>query len=821
MEQHDERLITVFFKNSGQQVSVGLQTLVDGTREFFQIYQYSRFAQPDFWELVADESGQAQFANLLQVTGYPDDAEGFFRAVFEKVASGTGEAVIIQGIILPHALLVHLLEKLLPGHGYLSIKTTRQLVELTHIEIPEEQLADLQKVIDIYPVRLSRHTIRQLMVSKAVAYQYMPFVQELNPTGFANTWIGQFHDGLFEQMYQNRVIFLLNMGCPVYCRFCFRKHKDSRNEENPTPEDVKRAVAQVQSSASIKEIVVTGGDPFMHRANMEATIQGLMQVEHVQTLRLATRSVAYYPNLFLEEEGAYLNDLKCKNIALQKVGKRMEIATHFIHPHEISPESLEIIAEFVNNGIGVYIQTPFLANCNDSGPELVELFSRLRGAGAEIHYIYIPCSPIKGNSIYWKPLSYGIDMGAYLRANLSDRAIPRICTATPIGKMDWFSSGWAVERDAENENFIWIRTPYTPGFFKEFAPLANDLDFIRINREGTIDIKYLAEIGNDAYLIGARPERTASKHQPARAEEIERLREDLAHTRQTAKSVVDTGLKHLCRSHKTRVEIDFNAGEEAFNYIANDNRITDVVISSDEGDAIDELAFVRQAVDRLSYMPHINTARLRSMTFSAAPERFSRGVINTLGDLNRVRIVNPLRLEIETWFLLPEEVTTEHARLTRKLNNKGISVYCNVPLLGGVNDNDRVIHSLAYNLRQAGIEFHHLYVAGLPIQNYWNRYYPIASYDVTDIATMVRREGSGREIPRYIISTDYGEVDYGLTSSFIPGQKECKIRLDCYDKAYYLEMNPYYAFSQELEFDDEKPVVEVAGLVKDNNFPIS
>jgi lysine 2,3-aminomutase len=68
----------------------------------------------------------------------------------------------------------------------------------------------------------------------------LPFVQELDNTGHTNTWIGQFHQGLLEQMYQNRVIFLLNMSCPVYCRFCFRKHKDSRNETNPTPADVEK-----------------------------------------------------------------------------------------------------------------------------------------------------------------------------------------------------------------------------------------------------------------------------------------------------------------------------------------------------------------------------------------------------------------------------------------------------------------------------------------------------------------------------------------------------------------------------------------------------
>jgi len=820
MELNSNKSMTITFKNSLKKPEINLQLLIDCTKKFLQIYQDSSFAPQEFWELIADENGQAQFANLLNASGYSDAAEGFFAEVLNEIAQGKGGAIVIQGVTLPPTLLVALLEQVLPGNGYISIKTIQQLEELTNIDIPKEQKSDLQKVIDIYPVRLSHHTIRQLMISKAVAYQYLPFVEELSPTGFDNTWIGQFHDGLFEQMYQNRVIFLLNMACPVYCRFCFRKHKDSRNEKNPTTDNVKKAVTRVANSPAIKEIVVTGGDPFMNRANMAATIDGLMQVEHVQTLRLATRSVAYYPHLFLEKEGEYLNYLKRKNLELQLTGKRMEIATHFIHPDEISPESQEIISEFVNNGISVYIQTPFLNNCNDSGPELVQLFSQLRGAGAEIHYIYIPCSPIKGNSIYWKPLSYGIEMGGYLRANLSDRAIPRICTATPIGKLDWFSSGWGVEKVAENENFIWIRTPYTPAFFKEFAPLTKELDNIRVNAEGTIDIQYLAEIGDDSYLIGSRPRRDTQRNRPARAEDIEQLQQDLTTIRQTAHSIVDTGLEHLCRTHKTRVEIDFNAGNEDLNYIENDQKITDVVISAEE-DAIDSLFYLKGIVKRLETIPHINTVRLRSMKFNTAPELFSRGVINTLADLNRVRTINPLRLEIETWFILPDEITPEHEKLARRLRNRGITVYCNVPLLGGVNDSDTTIHNLAHRLRKTGIEFHHVYVAGLPIQNSWNNDFPIDSYDVTDIATMVRREGSGREIPGYIIRTDLGEVDYGLSSSFRHGTGGCKIKLDCYDKGYYREMNPSYSFAPELEWEDEKPVIEVQGLVKTNNFRIS
>jgi lysine 2,3-aminomutase len=42
-----------------------------------------------------------------------------------------------------------------------------------------------------------------------------------------------------------------------------------------------------------------------------------------------------------------LRYLKRKNLELQARGKRMEVATHFIHPDEISPQSLSIITDLV------------------------------------------------------------------------------------------------------------------------------------------------------------------------------------------------------------------------------------------------------------------------------------------------------------------------------------------------------------------------------------------------------------------------------------------------------------------------------------------
>ena len=323
MPQNND-LLRIVFENSGEENQVTLSSLVTASTDFLDHFGVKPFIGRSFLEIIQSGDGSTKLARLLDACGYRDNPNGFFSELLMLLGKADGTAQIaVNGIQLPHLMLMAILETVLPGNKFVSVKTTDQLEKLANIRVPEADRADMQAVIDTYPVRLSMHTIRQMRVSGNVAYQYLPFVKELDVTGHTNTWIGQFHQGLLEQMYQNRVIFLLNMTCPVYCRFCFRKHKESRNEANPTPADVQKAVAHVANSPAIKEIVITGGDPFMNRANMACAIDGLMAVDHVQALRLATRSIAYYPHMFLAQDGKLLNYLKRKNLQLQERGKRM------------------------------------------------------------------------------------------------------------------------------------------------------------------------------------------------------------------------------------------------------------------------------------------------------------------------------------------------------------------------------------------------------------------------------------------------------------------------------------------------------------------
>jgi len=832
-----ELSLKVEFRNTRRKAVVPLSDLITQSVDFLEYYGELNLVGREFHQLIGEGDGRSRFSRLLKASGYSDDPHGFFRAlmdILEKTNSYEVQPMELNGVTLPQLFVYGLLEQVLPGNRFIKIRSVSQLENLTNIRISDEKREKLQKVISLYPVRLSMHTIRQMRISPAIAYQYMPFTDELNREGKVHTWVGQFHRGIVEQMYRNRVIFVLNMACPVYCRFCFRKHKECRNQPRPTKEHVVNALAYIRNVPNIREIVLTGGDPFMNRVTLNHAIDGLSHIPHVQTLRVATRSISYFPHLFYANNGYWMNFLKMKSLELEARGKRLEVATHFIHPHEVSLDSLDLITELVQNGISVYIQTPLLKDCND-GTELRDLYRKLRGAGAEMHYIYMPCSPIKGNRSYVTTLVRGMEVFNYLRAYLSDRAMPRLCTATHIGKIDWNQSGWVVEQDKEDEKYIWIRTPYTKEYFSRFAPILQLRKTARVNAEGTLDARFMAETGDDALIWGSRIPGAARRFSPGEHkstwdtadtadEELDNLRRQMMKDPCFTRSIVNTGSETLLRTHKTRVELDLDADDEAMkrnlDYIREDDEITDLVINrrSELPGSFYRLKHLQKDLDGI---PHVTALRIRCLELNYHPARFTMPVINQLARMNKLSIVNPRRLEIETLFLHSSEFRPEHKTLAGNLRKKGITVYSNTPLLPFINDSPEEMARIAGRLRESGIEFHHLYIAGLPIQTGRAESRPVNIDTILDIATEIRRSESGRGIPRFIISTVMGEVDFGLTSDILEADAKGRIiiKLKPYTLAYYQSMDPEFKWPKGVKTSKHgHPVIPVPGLKRTQEF---
>lgn len=735
-----------------------IEKMERSSRAFFQRFGTCKLLGKQFFKDLEKAKGKDLFDKLLSGCGFENNVKGFFHKLVFLVEEEIEKEIVVKGIKIPVLFLYDFLETVIPGNSNYSLKTVDELEKRAFVRVDDQ--AGMQEVMDRFPVRLSDHVIRQSLVSFGVAKQYLPFIEELDLSGHTITFDGHFKKGVLEQMYKNRVIFLLDMRCPVYCRFCFRKHKSTRKEKCPAPEDVMLAAEHVKAHSSIKEILITGGEPLLNKRNLETAIDALMEIDHVRVLRIATRTIAYFPELLLKNDSSYIRYLLKKNAQCLEKGKRIEIGVHFVHPDEISIQSLDIISQFVKNGIKVYVQTPFLNKVNTRGKDLGRLFALLRQAGAKIYYIFTPCSPIHGTKEYWTTISQAFEAVKYLRENFSDRCIPKLCTATPLGKIEWNTSGWAVEKDKADENYTWIRTPYTREYFKDFITDKGEMPDFRENNEGTLDARFRITMGEDALLTGNRSLiKSPGKKSAFETEETLLLPEEIDLVRSLFPSIEETPSKKISRVHKTCLEMHVDADKQAWEYLQGNSDITDVILFGDT--LLSSMENTCRIIKRVKSFSHVVCIRLCPGEFNTHPDRLTSERIQALSELCDFSLGNPFRIEIETWFLLPE-VLELHGKIAEKLAGRGINIYANVPLIKGVNDSPKTIVSLAHQLRKSGIEFHHLYVEGLRIQEKYNPGKPVEKQRVIDIASEVRKECSGREIPLYIIQTKSGEIEFDL-----------------------------------------------------------
>ncbi|MCG8615657.1 MAG: hypothetical protein MI802_05525, partial [Desulfobacterales bacterium] len=186
----------------------------------------------------------------------------------------------------------------------------------------------------------------------------------------------------------------------------------------------------------------------------------------------------------------------------------------------------------------------------------------------------------------------------------------------------------------------------------------------------------------------------------------------------------------------------------------------------DAGSLGHQVSQVGSLIQQLDIFPDRAFAvRVRWQAFMDRPEAFGAAMIAKTRKATDTSLSRPRLLEVETWWQAPAQVLPAHREAARALTAAGIGVYGNLPLIFGVNDDPALVAGLAHALRDAGIEFHHVYAAGLSLQNELNSAHPVPANRVLEIASHVRMVCSGREIPLYVIWTPDGEQDFGLGKS--------------------------------------------------------
>jgi len=222
--------------------------------------------------------------------------------------------------------------------------------------------------------------------------------------------------------YPDRVLFLVNEMCAMYCRYCTRSRMvgDGNHTLNAATYDA--ALNYIRKHTEIRDVLISGGDPLTLGDRMlEYLISSVKAISHVEFVRIGTRIPVTLPQRITPEL-----------IAMFKKYSPLWMSVHFNHAKEVTPRVKHACNMIADAGIPMGSQTVLLRGVNDSPEVMKKLFHELLKIRVRPYYIY-QCDPIVGSSHFRTSVDTGINIIQNLRGHTTGYAVPTYVIDGPGG----------------------------------------------------------------------------------------------------------------------------------------------------------------------------------------------------------------------------------------------------------------------------------------------------------------------------------------------------------------------------------------------------
>lgn len=197
-----------------------------------------------------------------------------------------------------------------------------------------------------------------------------------------------------QHKYRETVLFFPSQGqtCHAYCTFCFRWPQFSgMNGYKFAMKETDLLLKYLRTRPRVTDILFTGGDPMTMSARiLEGYIAPLLEpeFEHIRTIRIGTKSLAYWPYRFISDQDS--GDMLRLFERIVAAGKNLAIQAHFNHPAELKTEAVGDAVRLIRaTGAQIRTQSPILKNINDDGRIWAELWSRQVDLGCIPYYCFV------------------------------------------------------------------------------------------------------------------------------------------------------------------------------------------------------------------------------------------------------------------------------------------------------------------------------------------------------------------------------------------------------------------------------------------------
>jgi L-lysine 2,3-aminomutase len=175
-----------------------------------------------------------------------------------------------------------------------------------------------------------------------------------------------------QHKYPETVLFFPRQGqtCHAYCSYCFRWAQFVDEPElKMATDDIGTLVAYLGEHPEVTSVLITGGDPMIMgeavlRRYVEPLIDPRNHLDHLESIRIGTKSLSYWPQRFVTDPDA---DATLRLFAeVIASGRTLALMAHFTHPRELEPPLLEAaVSRIRSTGAVIRTQAPLIRSIND------------------------------------------------------------------------------------------------------------------------------------------------------------------------------------------------------------------------------------------------------------------------------------------------------------------------------------------------------------------------------------------------------------------------------------------------------------------------
>ncbi|HWO60425.1 MAG TPA: lysine 2,3-aminomutase [Umezawaea sp.] len=215
-----------------------------------------------------------------------------------------------------------------------------------------------------------------------------------------------------QHKYRETVLYFPRQGqtCHAYCTYCFRWAQFIGDPGlRFAAADPSGLITYLRAHPEVHDVLVTGGDPMVMSAErLRDHLVPLLSVPTVRTIRIGTKSVAYWPQRFTTDDDADEVARLFEDVVAS--GRQLAVMAHFSHPRELGTDlARRALRRISATGAEIYCQAPLIAHVNDDPAVVSELWRAESSMGAVPYYLFVARDT--GPHEYFKvPLARAVDV---------------------------------------------------------------------------------------------------------------------------------------------------------------------------------------------------------------------------------------------------------------------------------------------------------------------------------------------------------------------------------------------------------------------------